>query len=106
MGRKIMNKETAIVVDVDGELVAWVNGKLVGNMELLENIHLAASLGRTIDITPMGPTVEANLEDATDLLGVLAALMFAKPGRVRILELPEEVTKFLPQPTPTNEEVK
>lgn len=99
MGRKRKYDEVAVVVEIDGELLTWVNGSISGKKELLDDVKLFASLGKHVDITPMGPIVRAQIDNIENPMGALAALISVSPGRARILEVPQNVLDRLPVST-------
>lgn len=83
-----------VVVDADGDLIAWVNGSLSGKKELLDRVKFYADLSFPVEMTPSHAVVEAQIDDPDNTVGALAALLMSKPGRVRILEVPESVIEF------------
>lgn len=95
MGRNRIYAETAIAVEVEGEILVWVNGSISGKRELLQQAKLYSDIGMYVDITPNGPTVVANLSDVENPIGALAALMSASPGRAKILEIPDSVAELI-----------
>jgi hypothetical protein len=95
MGRNRIYEETAIAVEIDGEILVWVNGSISGNRELLKQVKLFSDIGMYIDITPNGPTIVADLSDINNPIGALAALMSPSPGRARILEIPDSVAQLI-----------
>ena len=85
-----------IVVDADGEIITSANGLVSSdNPELVRAVKRSARFGTATRINePFGEEVEASL-DPENLVGQIAALFSARPGRTRLLEAPIEVHEWL-----------
>ena len=95
MSRKNITGST-VVVDIDGELIVWTDGLISGPQNLVTAAKLMATISLPVELTPAGPTVVAELSDASNPAGALAALLGASAGRGRILSAPTEVLELLP----------
>jgi hypothetical protein len=96
MSRKNITGQT-IAVDADGELLVWTDGHISGSAELVKKARYAANIELPVDITFLGPTVIAELDNAENPAGALAAMLSVTPGRGRILDAPKEVLDLLPE---------
>lgn len=93
-GRMDKYVHNTVVVDADGDIVAWVNGSLSGKKELVDRVKFYADLSFQVEMVPSHAMVEAQVDDPDNSVGALAALMMSKPGRVRVLEVPDSVVDF------------
>jgi hypothetical protein len=94
VARTRSNKNT-LVAEVDGSLLFWINGEFSGDDEaLVSNARLAAMTHLTTLLTANGPALVA---DDTEPRGAVAALMAARPGRVRIVEAPAAIWDLYPE---------
>lgn len=94
VARTRSNKNT-LVADVDGSLLFWINGEFSGDDEsLVTNARLAALTHVTTLLTANGPELMA---DDTEPRGAVAALLAARPGRVRIIEAPSAIWDLYPE---------
>jgi hypothetical protein len=96
MGRP--RKETKqLVVEIDGNYLVWSDGHLSGNNpEIIKEAQYLSHYEIDIELTPLGPTIKANVTDAEHPEQALAAMMGAGKGRARLLEAPQEVIDLLP----------
>lgn len=84
----------SILVDVDGELIAYTDGHLSGSRKTINTIKLNSKLKLPINISYAGPEINSDLNAKPE--NILAAIMSAYPERSRILEAPKEVLSLLP----------
>jgi hypothetical protein len=88
-------RSNTIVASVDGSMLFWIDGVFSGDdQELLANVRLAAQTHLSMLLTADGPVVVA---DDVSAVGAAAALLAARPGRVRLLEVPVIVQALYPE---------
>lgn len=88
----------AVAVDIDGEVLTWHDGRLVGNEDSKKRARNASELGLEVSLLWGIPPVKANLEpngDQYDYVGIAAALVSVSPGRAVLIEFPGEVEEYL-----------
>jgi hypothetical protein len=96
MGRPALHGET-LVVDIDGTLMVWTDGHLsCDNKEYVKEAKLASKFEVPVDLTIIGPTIPAGLDDPNEPIRALAAMIYVSPGRATILQAPITVTDILP----------
>lgn len=90
-----MNKEV-VIVEIDGELLAWVNGQFFGHPFLIEAAKGLAAYGDTntkarlyIPLSDVGPDIIPSSDNA---LGGTAALLGVSEELATILYAPQSVT--------------
>jgi len=104
MGRPSKTGET-IVVAIDGDLLMWTEGLLSGtNRELVKAARWMSDYNIPQDLSPFGPTIDADLNLVNEPEKALAAMLGAKPGRGRIVKAPVEVLKLIPMEAELDEE--
>lgn len=96
MARPSVTEDT-IVIEIDGELLTWTEGKLTGtNEDYVEKAKYLSRYNIEVDLTPFGPTIKADLEDKDSPEQAVAAMVGAVPGRGRIIEAPARIFDLLP----------
>jgi hypothetical protein len=84
-----------IAVDADGILVMWhADGLHTDDRELAREIEFAARVHEPVEIVWGVEPVKASLEDPTDHMAILAALMAARPGRSRVLRSTPKIDEW------------
>lgn len=97
------SKEKMLVADADGTLLFWLDGQFSGDDKaLVANVKRAAQTHLTMLLTAAGPELIA---DSVDASGAVAALLAAKPGRVKIVQAPESVWELYPEGEAEDEDV-
>lgn len=85
----------SLVVDSDGELLIWTQGKISGSHSSVKTIKQWCRLGREVNITPFTDSVPCVWDDEDDIFGALAALFSLSPGKTRVLFAPQFVLDYL-----------
>lgn len=91
---RLRKPAVSILVDVDGELVAYTNGHISASKNTVKQIRINSQLKIPVNITYAGPEIVSDLESQP--VNVLAAIMSVYPERSRILEAPAEILNMLP----------
>lgn len=90
MARPRIPTGDTILVRIDGGLLAWTDGYLSGDPELVRRAKQLSSDRAIIRIPRTPYPYAAILEDKTNRAGALAAMVGVEPGRAQILQVDEE----------------
>lgn len=94
MGRPLLSKPT-IVVSIDGRLLAWTDGHLGGDREL---VSLARTLSEDRSLVHIPLTLYpyvACINDKNNRVGAVAAMMGVNPGRAQIIQLDDDTRDMI-----------
>jgi len=94
-----------IVVDADGEILVWTDGHASGSRALLNKAKFAAKIAMSVDLSIVGPSIVAELDNASNPAGALAALMASAPERCRILQAPQDILDLIELDKETEEDI-
>lgn len=94
MGRPRINKST-LVVSIDDKLLAWTDGHLGGERDLVRQARLLSEIGALVKIPVLGWTFTADVDTIDNRVGAIAAMMGVNIGRARLLEVDEETLQSL-----------
>lgn len=84
----------SIVVDSDGVIITYTDGKMSSNNpEILERLENAFFFRRVRFVMPFGTEVRPS-RDPENIVGIAALMMSVRPGRSSVLEAPPEFWKW------------
>lgn len=89
----------AVAVDIDGDVLVWHDGRLMGNQDMKDAAQRASLLQVKVSLIYGIPETTANLEPDGhgnyDYVGIASALVSVSPGRAALIEFPDEVENHL-----------
>ena len=81
-----------VVGSADGRVIAWDEGQFSGDPDLVADALYACSSSASIRPFSVDPAVF--IADASTPTGAVAAMMYAAPGRMVILRMPDSVQRL------------
>jgi hypothetical protein len=103
-----MAKKTGktIVISIGNRLIAWTDGVISGDKELVEAAKELSLLQFSVWLYERDGPLTANLDDPEDRVGAVAAMMGISVGQAMILEIDDETYEALGlRPAETYEDI-